>query len=67
METLARKGHMFYIFKISLNICSVLLLLWEGLFSQQIKKAHYNFSKGGQLYAQRQQKLLQSLLYDRVN
>lgn len=45
----------------------MLLLLWEGLFSKQTKKAHYNFSKGGQLYAQRQQKLLQSLLCDRVN
>lgn len=62
METLARKGHVFYIFKISLNICSVLLLLWEGLFSQQIKKAHYNFSKGGQLYAETTEVAIESTL-----
>lgn len=42
---------MFYIFKISLNVCSV-LLLWEGLFSKQIKKAYYNFRKESQLFAQ---------------
>jgi len=58
MEILTRNEHVFYIFKISLNICSVLALLWEGLFSKQIKKTPYNFSKGGQLYAKRQQKLL---------
>lgn len=55
MEILARNGHVFYIFT-TLNICSVLLLLWEGLFSKQTKKATYNFSKGVQLYAKRQQK-----------
>lgn len=61
MEILTRNGHVFYIFNISFN-SSVLSLLWEGLLSKQIEKALYNFSKGGQLYAQRQQKLLKSTL-----